>query len=514
MARHTSYGRDCGPEVSFIPFTQFAKTVLNLKLSEGQRTYCKVAFDGIDPIDLEGKEKEVALTIFGGVERIPPESRRQFVLRFGRTSGKSLLCAAYGIYQLMTADLSGCGPGDKAAVVVISFRLEEAGIILNIARALVNESPRLRSTLVQTLGDRFVLQRYDGRRVTFKTAPKSQGGAAARGLSLILLILDESEFVGTRTTGTAVLTDTNVISGAMPRVIDSGALILASTPWPATSETSRLFDLNYANPKTALCALAPTLAIRGDVPEVVARVARERIRDARNALREYDCIIADAEGLFFEQSTIEAAAQTPIVARRMKATAGIDLAFRGDSSAEVIIERQDEKVVVVFMNVLAPRSDRPLVPSEVMAQFAKDAAEYNCREIAADVHYLETAREIAAKQGLQVVSGPAGPGIVKMFLYMRTLLREGKLILPNDQRLLGQLKSVQSSALPAGGISIALPRVQGSGHCDLVSALLAAISHDLRYGRLTTEDLKAPLTAGKLQAGTPYIQQVQGFQKW
>ncbi len=500
--------------MSLIRFTDFARDVLGITWTQGQRVYSLIAFDRLDPIDLEGRERELALQMFGGVARIPPEARRVIVMRFGRASGKSLLCSAYGLYQMMTADLSVCGPGDRAAVVVVSFRQEEAGIILNVARELVNRSPRLRASIIRSLGDRFVLRRWDGKHVTFKTAPKSQGGAAVRGLSVIALILDESEFIGTKTTGTAVLTDTNVIAGAMPRVLDSGALVLASTPWPATSETSRAFDANYGAPKTALCALAPTMCVRGDDPKIAALVARERIRDPRNALREYDCIITDADGLFFEQSTIEAAARPSLPAQRSRGTAGIDLAFRGDSSALVILERQGEQVVVVHLDVVAPRPERALIPSEVMGRFAATADEYKCREIAADVHYLETAREIAAHHGLQVVSGPAGYGITKIFLYLRTLLREGKILLPNDARLLGQLKSVQCSALPAGGLSISLPRVQGAGHCDLVSALVAAVSHDLRFGRLTTEDLQQPLTAGKLQAGSAYIQQVQGFQRW
>lgn len=499
--------------ISLISFTGFARTVLGLRLTEGQRVYSRVAFDGVDPEDLEGRDQEVALQIFGGIGRIPKDSRRQLVLRFGRTSGKSLLCAAYGIYRMMTADLSSCGPGDRVAVVVVSFRLEEAGIILGVAKELVQKSPQLKKSIVQVKADRFVLKRWDGRRVTFKTAPKSAGGASVRGFSIILAIMDESEFVGTNKTG-AVITDKNIIDAAMPRVMPGGALVLASTPWPAVSETSKLFDTNYSRPKVALCALAPTLSIRGDDPEVVARVAFERARDPRNALREYDCIVSDAEGLFYEQSSVEGAARPQVVAQLHKGTAGIDLAFKGDSSALCIIERQGEKIVVVYLDIVNPKPDRPLVPSEVMRRFSESARRMGCREFAADGHYIETAREVAHQNGLQVVSGPRGPQVVKTHMYVRALLREGKLILPPDQRLLGQLKSVQSQALPGGGLSVVLPRGQGAGHCDLVSALLAAVWHDRRYGLLTDTDMKEPIKGPPVQSGSPFVGASSGYQKW
>jgi hypothetical protein len=59
--------------------------------------------------------------------------------------------------------------------------------------------------------------------------------------------------------------------------------------------------------------------------------------------------------------------------------------------------------------------------------------------------------------------------------YFKQLLVEGKLILPNNPRLLSQLREVSAKAT-AGTISISSPRKATGEHGDLVSALVAAVS--------------------------------------
>lgn len=475
-----------------IAFTAFCDRVLRLRLTRGQRALAMVAFDGVDPIDLPDELRALALEIFGGVERIPPLVRQIliFVLRCGRWSGKSLLCAARGVYRMVTADLSQCGPGDEAAVLVISPRLKTSRIAKRAALALVKAAPALAPLVIAETSDEFKLRRpNDGRVVTFCCVPKSSGGNAARGYSLIEIIFDESEFLPVKAADAAV-TDRDIIAAVIPRLLMPGAVLLASTPWPAESETATLFDANYGAPTRALAARAPTLLMRDHDPAIAAKIESERARDPKNARREYDCLSTDAEGCWFEAESVERAYVAAVTARRRLASAGIDLAFKNDSSAMVIVERQGELLVVVFVELLSPAPGKPLKPSRVVQGFARAAHEYGCTEFTADAHYIESAREhaqnviVGERVGLGVVMGPSGPAeIEEAFLYVRDLHREDR-VRYSDERLAKQLKSVLAVAQPGGRVKPVLPRRAGAGHTDLVSALVNAAWHDRRHGPL------------------------------
>lgn len=476
--------------MAILSFTRFCREVLHLSLTRGQRTLCKVIFDGIQPADLPADEKDIAISMFGGLIVVPPGARDLLVLRCGRWSGKTTLASAHGVYRLCTADLTGIRHGDRPSVIVISPGRDTSEEALSKALGLVEDVPFLKAMLVSKRADRFILRRpQDGKRVSFWSRAKAVGGRTLRGISIIEALIDEAEFVGAADPA-AVIKDSDLISSIMPRLMAGGSLILSSTPWPAESETSRLFERNFGNPTTALAARAPTLLMRDHAPDIVAKVAREKERDEQNALREYECIPGNGQGLFFEASTIDKALSTvPVPPQRYRASAGIDLAFRSDASALVVVERQGDRIVVVHCTLLLPRPGEPLVPSQVVEQYASEARLYGCREFIADGHYIETLREGAAKKNIQVIHGPTSKAVEGSFLYVRDLLREGRLIVSPDlgagSALLTQLRSVIAHAQPGGALRAVLPRAGGGGHADLVSALVMAIWLDRRFGPLT-----------------------------
>jgi hypothetical protein len=59
--------------------------------------------------------------------------------------------------------------------------------------------------------------------------------------------------------------------------------------------------------------------------------------------------------------------------------------------------------------------------------------------------------------------------------WARALLHEGRLRLPNHPRLLQQLRDVVSKPTPGGGLSITSSRRAGTGHGDLVTAMVLAV---------------------------------------
>lgn len=469
-----------------LPFTAFCANI-GLTLTRGQSVLARVVFDGVDPVDLPPSDRLLAAEMFGEVDRVPPAARSMLVLRCGRRGGKTLLSAAFGVYTMCTASLARVGHGDKAAVAVVAPDRLAAGQAVQQAVGLVDGHEFLRRMLVQRREDGFTLRRPDGREVRYLVRARSGQGARLRGFSWLSLLLDEAEFIGSDPS--KVIRDGDIIAAAMPALL--GPVILASTPWPSQSACADAYDANFGRPATALACRATTLQMRDQAPEWVAKVDAERLRDPRNAAREYDCEVVDSDGLFFDASAVDAAvSKAPVAPSYECATAGMDLAFRSDSSALVVTERQGERLAVVRLDMESPSPGRPLVPSEVVGRFARAARGHGASHLVADSHYFQSAVEHAGKAGVQVLPGPAGSsGKERSYSYVRDLFREGRIVIPDDQRLVRQLKSVMVKALPGGGISIVLPRVQGS-HGDLASAFVLAVWYDRRHGPFVSSEAR------------------------
>lgn len=95
-----------------------------------------------------------------------------------RGQGKSTLCAALGLYDLMLGD-------EGASVVVAAVDERQAGIVFNAARRMVELNPELESR-VQVFKDRLVVPH---RGASFQCLPATP--ASLEGLDFTLAILDE-----------------------------------------------------------------------------------------------------------------------------------------------------------------------------------------------------------------------------------------------------------------------------------------------------------------------------------
>ena len=494
-----------------ISFGQFAAKVLRLALTKGQWVLARVSFDHVAIASLPPDQRAIAVEMFGGDIVVPEMANEVLVFRCGRGSGKSTLSAAHSVYRMVTADLSSVGAGDVAACIVICPDRDEAEDTLNKARAMVENSPDLRHTMVRSFARGFHLKRHDGRLVRFLSIAKSKRGVAGRGKSLIQVILDESEFVAP-SDASKIVRDVDIISAVTPRIIEGGRLILASTPWPAESETSRLFEENFGKPKTALAARATTLLMRDHDPFWVKKRAKLMADDPATAEREYDCIPRSAEGSFFDSDAVDRAVG-PIRATYTKATCGIDLGFRNDASACVVTERQGQLVVVPYLDMLSPKPGEALVPSKVCSGFVQIAKKHHCDFLVADAVYVESARESAREHHMQVMDGPSVKGDKEeSHIYLRDLLREGKLVIPDDRRLISQLKSYIAVHQSGGGLRFVPPRLQGN-HCDLVAALINAVWADRRFGQLLGGQAQsmAPMFVPRQSKGSVFSNQGSVF---
>ncbi len=500
-----------------IPFYEFCEKVLKLtgemKLTTGQLVIAKVAFGDLQPADLEGEEREIALTMFGGVERVSEKAKRFVVMRLGRGSGKTTLCSAYAVYVAVCQPFR-VGPGDTPYVITIAPDLPTAKLAIAMCREMIRSNPALERLVSGDEKTVITLRRPSGQQVKIEAFAASRGGSTVRGRTILAFLLDEAEFFTSNAEGGASysVSDTDIFRALKPRLVRHGKGMLVSTPWPVETLMGTMFDSNWGTCKNATAIKAPTLLVRGGDPDVEANVQDERDRDPDNCRREYDCELdgLGAEGWFDGTALASAVTSDHTVTVTTHQGTGLtevlgaynplwpcaaaaDPGFKNDSSTLCVSQYDGRRYHVVALVEMRPKPGAPLKPSVVVAKFAEVAKAYGCSFVISDGHYREAIKEHLHNHGLGLVDAPEGMlGKQESFSRVRSVLHEGLVLLPKCDlvsRLIAQAKLVTSKAAPGGGLSIKTQRKVGLGHGDLVSSWVLAVHH-LAYGRVKKEKVE------------------------
>lgn len=461
------------PPTSFIEFAN----ACGVHLSDGQTVLCSVAFDGREPRDFSGDLSVVAAQLFGGAATIAPSARGVLAAVCGARGGKTyLLVALRLVYGMLTRDLSSLARGQRAVALVIAPNDKLRQEAINYALGAVANSP-WRDWLVLPKGatpddivSSFAIARPDGKTVTFEGGVATRGGYGGRGRSFTDAALDECAFFRD---STYAVSDQEVYRAVAARVLPGGQVILASTPWAKSGLLFDMFSANDSKHETAIAVRAPTLLLN---PQewVQQIVAREMARDADNANREYGAQFMTAGSLacfdpdLLQRNVVESYTPQPGDVLR----AGMDLGFRSDSSALVVVLARAGIVYPVHVLELRPEEGKPLSPERTIETFAAILKGYGIPFAMGDGHYKETATENLAKHGLGFLDAPTSPA--EAYVRTRNLLKDDRLKLPDDPRLLQQAKEVQAVPLSGGGLSIHHPRWRSGGHGDVCSAWVLA----------------------------------------
>lgn len=425
--------------------------------------------------------------------------KRTFVAVCGARGGKSYVFVSLRLlHGALVRDLQTLAPGEKAVALIVAPDLRLAKQVIGYCNGAISSRRDLASLVTQSSEFSITLTRPDGKTVAIEALPASRGGSAVRGRSLTDAAMDECAFF--RDEDFAV-SDVETYKAIAPRVLPGGQVIIASTPW---AESGLLYDMfKGGTTEYVFVAHAPTLELN---PSKAEDVAMERQRDPDNARREFDAeFMSNVTGQYFDSNAIKGAVQsyeTPAKRElRYRYACGVDFGFKSDSSALVVVQFDGEVYMVVDAQELRPSAQAPLQPSEVVAAFAKVAQEFGCTHVITDGHYREAIAEHLRTHNLGIIDAPQGAtGKVESYARARAVLHEGRCVLPNEPRLLSQLRGVVSKPTPGGGVSISSPRKPGGGHGDLVSAWVLAV-HALATARVE------PAAKRKPAYGTPEYEQ-------
>lgn len=458
-------------------FTVFAKRT-GVTLTPAQRVLALVAFDGLEPGQLIGADREIGRQLFGDVDVIPAGARHVLVAVCGARAGKSYVFGALRLLHLaLTVPLTTLAPGEMAVGLIVAPDIRLAKQVLRYVVGAVELSQAIKHCIVSQTADGVVLRRQDGRTVSIECLPATRGGSAVRGRSLVGVVLDECAFFRD---DSYQVNDAEVFRAVAPRVLRGGQVVIDSTPW---AEAGLLFDFhrrNHGHPVDAISAHAPTLLLRND-EHTRGYVEREHARDSMNARREFGAeFMPLTTETFFSPRAIDDAVDNAIIlpAPRIYGAVqgwGGDFAFRSDSSALVGVQRTLEHYITGQIVEVRPDGG-PLKPSAVVQFFAGEMKPSGSDTMMADSHYRQSIVEHLEQHELYLAPAPEGQmGKAETYQRARTLLHEGACKIPNHERFISQLKAVMWRPQPGGGVSIVSPRSKTGGHGDIVSAWVLAM---------------------------------------
>ncbi len=463
-------------------FVHFVTEVLRVQLTPAQRALARVAFDRVEPGQLEGDEAEAGQLLFGPVETIPPSARSVLVAVLGARSGKSyVFVSLYSLWRALFADLSTLAPGELAVALIVSRDMKLGRQSLRYALGAAKQHTDLRRLIDSETSDAFVLTRFDRRPVSLEVLPASRGGGALRGRSLVSACLDEAAFFHDEN---YVVNDIETFRAVSPRVLPGGLTVVASTPFMETGLLHNLYTTNWGAPRTALAAHAPTLTMLNS-PKNLDTVEREIEIDPDNARREFGAeFVAGGASLFFppgllRDATVDALDLT--TGAVVPGCAGGDIGLVHDSSAFVAVHRLGSgRFATAEALELRPKKGEPLRLSAVVAEGAAFARKHRAKVIYADHHVLEPAREhLPPDVRLQPVPGGMEAKTAR-FMAVRQALKEERLTIPRSMaRLRAQLAEVSSVPIPGGGLRVVQRRRSGA-HGDVASAWVLAAWAALR----------------------------------
>jgi hypothetical protein len=494
---------------------------LGVVLTDGQRVASLVAYDGIEPKDLAPADRELARQLFGNIDVIPTNARDVVVAVCGGRAGKTYILESLRLLHLALTVPLNMAPGEVASAPIIQPDLDLAEQALNYVMGALESKPALAAMVTDRHKGKSVdVTRADGSTVEIVCRAASAKGRTGRGRTLVGFALGEAAFF--RDADSGQVNDQDIFDALTVRVVEGGQGIVSSTPFAMAGLLYNLFVANHPDPSVAgivaaveddeaaediedadipeaLAIHAPSLVLRDNDAKLARMVAKAYRRNATNASREYGALFMSAgTSLMFDANSLNAAIRKTVLPLTPqpgdRVSAGGDTGFEKNSSTLVVVHQRtapvldangkqavsekgtpktQQRYLTAEIYEKKPEGGVPLKPSLVVKDFAEVMGRHGCKYFLADGHYRATVLEHLAGTGITFVDAPSTPA--DAFVRANALLREGLVDVPNDKRLVRQLRETLKRPKPGGGMSVILPKWKSGEHGDLAAAWVLAV---------------------------------------
>lgn len=393
---------------------------------------------------------------------------RYKIICSGRQSGKSRALAVIALHEAST----------RANILVLLVSAGETASrrLLDECAALATNSPLLRGSVLDE--NRSQLTLSNGSRIISVPASEKQ----IRGLAIDVLVLDEAGFISQ-----------DIWRSAEPAIIarPGSRVILCSSPWGGPDHFFRqLWHRGMTNPDEQVQSWHWPSSASPLVDAVLLDQIRERETSDYFA-REYLAQWTDDHGSYFtEVELMDAVGDFDLVEPGPDGLAlggvvgGVDWGYSRDANTLAVIAARPDLDEVgrvrYWVPYLVERFSTPY--AAWIDEVVQTATGYAFAVLVAEMNGVGA----MPSQMLEAAMLSAGCGYVvhpvytdlrlkeTAFGFLKILMQQGRIGLPNHPGLLKQLRNLQFEALPSGGVRISVP--ERAGHDDLAMALALGVT--------------------------------------
>lgn len=245
-------------------------------------------------------DERVIFTKITGRGREPGVIIKELVAIFGRRAGKSLAMACFLVWIAGLCDHRGAqAPGETLIALVLSWDQRISKSLLNYVEGIVQNSPLLRSLIVNRTADTIELQHH----VQITVRPCN--AISPRGLTLICAVLDEISFWFTSTDYADP--DVEILAALRPTLLTTkGPILMASSVYAKVGVLYDAYKQYYgaAGPSDILVGFGTSRDMNPllSQAEIDRELERDPLRNRAEYLSEWR---DDVEG-FISREIVEA----------------------------------------------------------------------------------------------------------------------------------------------------------------------------------------------------------------
>jgi hypothetical protein len=439
-------------------------------------TCWQIILKAIFAIEMSEEEREV-FEYLTGRHHPNPEGHKRIFLLAGRRSGKSRLSSTIAVYLAIFHDWQRyLAPGEVAHVFVVAVDRFQAGACLNYIKGLLEQAaPDL---IEKVTSDSVVLTNrvtVDVRACNFKTG---------RGHACAAIIADE---IGYWSDDSGANPAKEVINSLLPTLLPGGMLIAASTPRQRWGYLFEQFEAHWGKQDD------PVLILRGETSILNPTYSQDTINEliaSDPAFRaEYLCEWRSDLEQWLPREILLLASTGPALSLPDPAHrpyfCGIDPSGGGhDSYAAAICHVSGEQIIVDRVE----ERFSPLDPAVVTEEFATIMKAYGVKRTKSDRYAGMWPTSAYAKHGVVVEINDQSAS--ELLLELGALIRMGRVVLPESDRLLTQLTQLERKVRSGGHDVVEAPT---GGYDDLACALASAVVEAARGRVWTLEEQNARL---------------------
>ncbi len=410
----------------------------------------------------------------GYFSRYVPRKYAEAVVLLGRQSGKSSrIGVTVSLYEAL------CVPrhvpeGERVAILFFTPTLRQS--TFDQVSEKLRSIPELAQFIESDTSAAGEIRLTNGvDLVGFSANPRT-----ARGRAAILCIVDEAAFIRVDSSFECNLPE--LLESIRPSlVVHRGKLLLLSSP--SAGKEGVLYESwenREANADAVMCWRAPSAEMNPAIDPALLK--RERARGESYFAREYLAEFTDALNPFLPEGPLSAAvqrnaAEIPLEATDERVFGAVDTADKRDSNAMAVATVRDfsgvRKIVVLKTKEWKPGPNGHNV-LKILEEVGGIFKSYRVGEARGDQKNMSACESIFMRYGVgfsRVVT--AGAGSESAYRTFLALLNDGRLVLPDDETLLAQLRRLEERT---GDGNRFLVQGRRSSHDDVAVAAVTVVA--------------------------------------